>query len=44
MLVLAPLWVVLVHERIGARQSTHYGVDICMGQRRSHVVQILIYF
>ena len=43
LLVLVPWWGVHMHECIGVCQSTHHGVDVGMGQRRSHVVQLLVY-
>ena len=43
MLVLVPWWVVHVHECVGVLQSAYYGVYVGMGQRRSHMVQLLVY-
>jgi hypothetical protein len=43
LLVLLPWWVVHMHECISNSQSAYYGVYVGMGQRRSHVKQLLIY-
>ena len=42
-LVLVPWRVIHVHECVGVGQSTDDGVYVGMGQRRSHVVQLLVY-
>ena len=44
LLVLVPWWVVRihVHERVVVSQSADYGISVGMGQRRSHVVQLLV--
>ena len=41
--LLVPRWVVHMHERVGICQSIHYGVDIGVGQRRSHMVLLPVY-
>ena len=42
LLVLVPWWVVHVDERVVVIQSADYGISVGMGQRRSHVVQLLV--
>ena len=42
-LVLVPWRVIHVHECVGVRKSTDGGVYVGTGQRRSHVVHLLVY-
>ena len=43
LLVLVPWRVMRAHDCIGVRRSADLSINAGMGQRRSHVVQLLVY-